>query len=441
MQRELKDGLILRSLDDGTESDRAHLGKFYEETFAGEGDEDAVELLAWVEDLLSDDHPQTALQDFWVVVDPAQDDRIVSAILHIPQTWRYGGQIDLNAGRIELVATDKEYRNRGLIRAQFEAAHARCESLGQVIQGITGIPHYYRRFGYAMTVDLGSAGWLPFGSIPKLKDDESPAFTLRDATEDDIPQMMAWYERSVRDTSLADRSSAAVWRFDLMHRSADTPMHNTYKVIVDQSGRGVGYVAYNLGYTFGRLSLNQYVVGPESSYLATFDDVIRALEVIGRAHTGTNKQSPDRIYMNNVLPEAVHQLVRGSRGHLYQSPYAWYIRVADVSRLLKQIGPVLEARLEDSAAHRYTGEMTVGFHTQQGIKFHFEDGKIKDVTTEELYWADAAFPYDQFLSVVFGHRDIFEISYILPDTYANKKAQTLLAAMFPKQHAALLGLA
>lgn len=441
MRQELKDGLILRSLDEGVASDRANLGKFYEDTFGAEGDDDAVELPSWVDDLLSDDHPQTTLADFWVVVDPAKDDKIVSAILHIPQTWRYANQITLNAGRIELVATDKEYRNRGLVRAQIDAAHARGESLGQVMQGITGIPHYYRKFGYAMAVDLGSGAWLPFGSIPKRKDNEEAQFTLRDATVADIPQLMAWYERSIQGASLVNDISADIWRFELTKRTPNTPTHSYFKVIVNQSGRDVGYISYQLGYTFRRCALQEYAVGPETSYLATFDDVMRALKEIGEGHQTVKGETPDRIHLNNSLPHPVMQMVRSGGGQVYSTNYAWFIRVPDMPKLLKLIAPVLESRIEDSGAHRYTGEMTVGFHTQKGIKFHFEDGKIKDVTTEELYWADAAFPFDTFINVVFGHRTLDEIRRILPDAYANKKAYLLLDVMFPKQRSALLELA
>ncbi len=440
MRQELKDGLILRSLDEGHASDRENLAEFYKDTFGDAGDDDAKELIPWVDDLLSDEHPTTEPADFWVVVDPANDDKIASAILHIPQTWRYD-DIDLSAGRIELVATDKDYRNRGLVRVQFEAAHERCASLGQVIQGVTGIPHYYRKFGYAMTVNLGAMGWLPLASIPKLKDDKEPEFTLRDATEADIPDLMRWHDGHTATKRMSLVRDESIWRFELVHRSANTPMSLDYKIIVNKEGRGVGYVAYNLGYTFGSFRIFEYVVGAESSVLASFDDTMRGLKAVAEAHTGTNGETPWRIYFNNGAHPAVETLITGTNGHIAASTYAWYIRVADIVAFLKTIVPVLERRLVGSGANGYTGEMTVAFHNQRGVKFHFEGGKIKDITDEEIYWADSAFPYDTFLNVVFGHRSITEIHHILPEAYANKKARVLLEAMFPAGDTALEGMA
>lgn len=440
MRRELKDGLILRSLDEGVASDRENMGQFYKDAFGGEGDEDSDELLAWTADLISDAHPQTNLQDFWVVVDSNKDDKIVSAILHIPQTWRYA-DIDLNAGRIELVATDKDYRNRGLIRAQFEAAHARCEALGQVIQGITGIPHYYRKFGYAMAVDLGGAGWLPLASVPRLKEDAKPDYTLRDASEADIPQLMGWYDAHMADKRLSTVRDEAIWRFEMLHRTKNTPLKQHFKIIVDQDDQGVGYVALNFGYTDGQCRLNEYVVGDKSSYLATFDDVMRAIKSLAENHEGTSGKKPERINFNSGMHPSVIVQIQMSNGHVYESPYAWYIRVADMVGFLKQVTPALERRLAGSGANGYTGEMTLAFHNQSGVKFHFERGRIKDVTAEKIYWADAAFPYDTFLNVLFGHRDLLQIRQALPDAYANKKGRVLIEAMFPRQDSALYGMA
>lgn len=49
-------------------------------------------------------------------------------------------------GRPEVVFTHPDYRDRGLVRALFELVHARSEAKGHLVQGITGIPFYYRSF-------------------------------------------------------------------------------------------------------------------------------------------------------------------------------------------------------------------------------------------------------------------------------------------------------
>ena len=89
MKKEIRDGFILRSLSEGIASDAQNLGQFYVEVFGEDGDDDAEAILPWTADLISGNHPSVTLDDAWVVVDPSQNDRIISALLLIPQTWRY----------------------------------------------------------------------------------------------------------------------------------------------------------------------------------------------------------------------------------------------------------------------------------------------------------------------------------------------------------------
>lgn len=196
MKKDLRDGLILRSLSEGVQSDADNVAQFFVDIFAEDGDEDAPILLPWIHDLMRDDHPNMNLDYIWVVVDPAKEDQIVSSVMLIPQAWHYD-DIVLSVGRVELVATHKDYRRRGLVRQQMEVAHELSTQLGHHLQSITGIGHYYRRFGYAMAVDLGTEMQMPVTSIPTLKPDQEAKYTLRPAHTDDIESILAWeaYDR------------------------------------------------------------------------------------------------------------------------------------------------------------------------------------------------------------------------------------------------------
>ena len=46
------------------------------------------------------------------------------------------------------MATEPSYRRRSLIRALFEMIHARGADKGHLLSTITGIPYFYRQFGY-----------------------------------------------------------------------------------------------------------------------------------------------------------------------------------------------------------------------------------------------------------------------------------------------------
>lgn len=98
------------------------------------------EVAAWTRDLLAGGHPTCGPNDFTIVAEQATG-RIVSSMNLISQTWSYAG-IPFGVGRPELVGTAPEYRNRGLVRAQFEVIHRWSAARGELVQGITGIPYY-----------------------------------------------------------------------------------------------------------------------------------------------------------------------------------------------------------------------------------------------------------------------------------------------------------
>lgn len=444
MQRQLDGGLILRSLSEGFESDRANVSKFYQETFGEAGEDDTVAMGAWVDTLVSGTHPTTTLDDVWVVVDPSKNDQIVSAVLLIPQDWQYEG-IPVGVGRVELVATNKDYRRRGLVRAQIEAAHERSASLGHIMQSITGIGHYYRRFGYTMAVDLGIRNTLPFYAVPKLAKDEQPKYTFRMAALEDADRLTAWDQYRARTSRLSMVRTPDQWRFEIAGRRDNEVWKLYIHIIVNHQGEDVGYFAMRLANEFQFCACQSYVVGDQASYLDTWSDVTRQM----KAHAEEYYQDkpdlmPGAIYFDSGMPEAIDAIVQATPGgRSLTNLYAWYLRVADLSIFIRQIAPVLEQRLKGSGANNYTGSLKIGYYDLTGLEITFEQGKIVDAVQRPfvLYEGDVSFPFHSFLNVLFGHRTWTELDYIYPEAGANAKARVLLDALFPKQRSWINGLA
>jgi len=436
MQKQLKDGLVLRSLSEGFATDKANLGKFYDETFTEAGDEDGPALRDWAEDLISDKHPTTTLDDIWVVVDPSEVDKIVSALLLIPQTWAYDG-VEMGVGRVELVATDADYRRRGLIRALMDAAHERSAELGHLVQSITGIPHYYRRFGYAMAVDLGGHSMFPMSAIRKLKDDETPEYMLRPAISDDIPNLLNWQSLAAAQYALRSVDTEAIWRYEINERSSNSPHYHDAQIIVNAEGTAVGYVLLQRSAYFSSVSCISYVIGEKASYLATFDDVAREIQRLIQDYYAPDDRPdmPAHIYFDSSVPEFVHTLVRKTRGGVvYDTQYAWYLRVPNMPQFIRAISPVLERRLIGSGAHGYTGDLKIHFFDTTALIITWEKGCIKEVKQETMmpeFGADAAFPYHYFLNVLFGHRSAAELQRVMPEVWFNRKAALMFDALFP----------
>ena len=141
--------------------------------------------------------------DFAIVEDTSQPDApIVACTCYWRHTWSYGG-ISFGVGRPEMVATLPAYRGRGLVRAIFEMFHARSAVRGDLVQAITGIPYFYRQFGYEYVLDLEGSRLVDASAIPERKADATEPYQLRTATAEDVPHLMALYEQ--------ERSRSLVW--------------------------------------------------------------------------------------------------------------------------------------------------------------------------------------------------------------------------------------
>src|SRR4030042_3010238 len=146
---DLGDGLVLRR---SSPQDAQALSDFNARIHSDEGPDKPDEWAwAWVYDLVANPHPIFKPDDF-TIVEEAASGKIVSSLNLISQTWTYAG-IPFKVGRPELVGTIPEYRNHGLVRLQFDVIHQWSAERGEKLQAITGIPYYYRVFGYEMAMN------------------------------------------------------------------------------------------------------------------------------------------------------------------------------------------------------------------------------------------------------------------------------------------------
>ncbi len=432
MRINLPNGFVLCSM---TDQFHEALPTFFVDVFTGDyGPNDKI-LGPWTQDLLSPHHPTVTDDDVWMVID--QNNRILSALLLIPQVWNYE-DVKFGVGRVELVATHPEYRHMGLIRQLMDVAHQRSAELGHTIQVITGIPHFYRQFGYTMAVKLGPDAILPFFSVSELKADETPQYSLRPATPADIPALMGWYNDYRKNLLLSVDRKEKQWAHEMTHRPMGIPPAVHY-FIIERQQQGVGYVCIRDLVEGSDLEILEYVVGEQASYLDTFDDVMRAAKKFGEAK---DSRLACLAFDSGIHP-TVHTLIRKSFGGLTNRPtYAWYIRAASPARLMQTIAPVLERRLAGSGAHCYTGEMRIAFHDRTGLLMKFEQGKLVEASDIEQKFkgADAAFPWHLFLNLVFGHQTVEEMRNFLPDAYASHKtAYALLEILFPFKPSWIIG--
>jgi hypothetical protein len=207
---DLGNGLIMRR---STPEDAVALAEF-NRPIHSDNEPDGQCIAAWTRDLLTRSHPTFSPNDFTIVEEPATG-RIVSTMNLISQTWSYEG-IKFGVGRPELVGTLPEFRNRGLVRMQFEEVHQWSAERGETVQAITGIPFYYRQFGYEMALDLDGRRFGYAAQVPKLKEGDTELYNIRVARENDLPFIEKLYDQTKERSMIACERTLALFRYELM---------------------------------------------------------------------------------------------------------------------------------------------------------------------------------------------------------------------------------
>ena len=436
LNRDLSGGLRMRR---STAADADALAAFYSVIFQNrETGRPNPYVADWARDLASGTHPTFGADDF-LLIEHRDTGRIVSALNLISQTWACAG-IAFGVGRVELVGTQPEYRNRGLVRALFEALHALSAERGELIQAITGIPYFYRQFGYEMTVALDSSRSLNKAYVPKLKEGQVEPYRLRQATESDLPFLARVYQGACRRYLLSAVRDDKLWAYELQGRTGQNFNQRAMLVIETAEGLPAGYLMHTPVLFGANLSVPQYEIADGVSWASVTPSVLRYLRQTGEAYQAQGRRAPDNqddftaIRFGIGIEHPAYDVI-GDRLSQAPTPYAWYIRVPDLPAFLRRIAPVLEQRLADSAMVGHTGELKISFY-RSGVRLAFEGGRLASVEAWQPspdQEGEAAFPDLTFLHLLFGHRTLGEVRHTHADCWADGDARALLEILFPKQ--------
>lgn len=438
-RRELGDGLVLRwTLPEDVE----RVATLYAQVFRRSADAPpAASAPIWTRDMFSGRHPHIGPRDFAVVED-TRSGTLVAATCLLRYTCRYEG-IPFQFGRPEMVASLPEYRRRGLIRAIFELIHARSAERGDLVQGITGIPYYYRQFGYEFTVllDEGFTVYLP--AIPALTSGAAEPYTLQEATLDDVPLLCSLWERLHAGAVVWNEIEEDYWRWAMTGMDSEARERWRVYLIMGDGGRPAGALVLSPWRRSAAMMVNTLMVDAGVPLVRVVPSVLRGLRALAETTRPMRPEVPEPGAISIAYSDPA---LRGAMGDTPFSdiayPYAWYLRVADMPRLLWHVAPALERRLAASAHAGYTGDLTLDFY-RGGLRLAFEDGKITAVEDwQRPLWGGgmAGFPPLVFLQALFGHRSLHELRSIYPDVQAEGDATALLDALFPKRASLLMPL-
>src|SRR5947209_5153092 len=240
-RRDLGDGLLLRW---STSSDTEGIVQLVGSVFRDQADAPAnIPLGKLMREMMSGTHPVMGPGDFALVEDTRkQGNPLVACTCLWRHTWEYEG-VPFRIGRPEIVATDPDYRNRRLIRAIFEVIHTRSEAEGHLVQAITGIPYFYRLFGYEYALDLGGRLSVYVPLIPKANEGAPEPVSLRDATWEDIPLVQRLYDQQRASSIVSSLIDEAWWRYQLETWNTTYSGEGWHiQMIVDSEGQSQGYM-------------------------------------------------------------------------------------------------------------------------------------------------------------------------------------------------------
>jgi hypothetical protein len=437
--REAGEGLVLcrTSIEDASA-----VAEFNSHIHSDEGfDKPDERVGVWTSDLIARPHPTFQADDCTLVVERATG-RIVSSMNLISQTWAYEG-IPFKVGRPELVGTLPEYRNRGLVRMQFDEVHRWSAARGELVQGITGIPFYYKLFGYEMGLELdgGRTGYET--QLPRLKDGESEPFTLRPATEADIPFLMEVYAHACKRGLINCVRDKVLWRYELCSQSERNVDRLEYRII-ERAGthEPLGYITHPWYDWDSGLIARHFELKAGVSWLEVAPSVARYLWRVGGEYA-LRDGKPEKRTTYSFWFGSDHPSYDIFRDRLprRRDPYAWYVRVPDLPAFLHTITPALERHVAESAIVGYSGEMHISFY-RSGLHLKLENGRLTGVEPwkpSPEQEGEAAFPDLSFLQLVFGYRSYEELEQSYADCwYRNDEVRVLLNTLFPKKASSVM---
>jgi GNAT superfamily N-acetyltransferase len=433
LPRRLDEHLLLRL---ATPADAEAIALFNAKWLSDDGpDQPETGLEIWTRDAFSGRHP-TFRAEFATLVEDTRTCEIVSAIMLFPQTWSLDG-IPFGVGRPELVATREGYRGRGLIRAQMNTLHAISAARGDMMQVITGIPYFYRQFGYEMALELSGGGVAYLPSLPALPAGEAEPFHLRPASPADIPFIMEAYAHTSLSHRIACVRDEALWHYEIAGRTPGSVVREVISLIETPGGQPVGYLAHRDHIHRRGLAVEFAGILPGVSWREVTPAILRQTwQKAQEMEASDDKTTCEQLIFSLGKSHPIFEIFP----HAFprrRNPYAWYVRIPDLPGFLTHIRPALEARLAASALAGFTGRVRLDFF-RSGIELVIERGRI---TGNEAWQpipgveeGHAMIPGLHFTEMICGQKTFSELMAFYADCFVRQEELvSLLDALFPKK--------
>lgn len=352
----------------------------------------------------------TGPEDWTVVVDQGDGDRVVSICALFAHRLRVASVV-LPVGQVEYVATDEAHQRKGLVRAQVAEHHRRSDGRGDLLTLITGIPHYYRRFGYGYALDWPRQHALPLTIEPV------PDIHVRPATVEDVTDVAALHDAAQARCGIALLRSQRSWTTLLGHGAE----WNDEVLVAEADGEVVGSVR--------SMRWPEEPVAVLTEGTARSEAAGQALLAAGRAAAGTGQLLAwERL--GDPFTVALHRIASpAGRWH------PTYVRIPDPLALLEELRPVLDGRLARSPFARERGRLDLSLYSTS-LRFGYEQGQITSIERapgieDPEHGGDAAVSPEELPALLLGRFGASGLARQRDDVLVGLHAD-LLDVLFPR---------
>ena len=289
----------------------------------------------------------------WAVV--VDGEQVVSTGVLLDHEGRYG-PVPVRFGQPEYVATDPDYRRRGLVRALFDLLHQRSGALGHHFTVISGIPYFYRRLGYQYGLQHP-----PRYRLSDRRLAATDSWAVGPATLVDVDDLVRLHEAAHDAADLVTFRPRADWEWLVSEASR----HGEEVFVARRDGRVEG---------FGRLQRHPGArVGRAELFEGAADSVGAARALLAHARGGELGEDLTVVDRPGTpFSHALHGAGEPSQDHL-----ALYTRLPDPVAFLRHVRPGLSRRLAASGFAGDQGTLTVSLYDRT-LLLPYDRGEVGD---------------------------------------------------------------
>ncbi|MBT7187334.1 GNAT family N-acetyltransferase [Candidatus Bathyarchaeota archaeon] len=357
-------------------------------------------------------HPVMNKEHFFMV---KKGEKVVAGLLLIPQVWKLG-DVELKVAEMGCVGTDPEHRRINLQRVLNNEFDEYAKQHGFDLCALAGIPFFYRQFGYQYAVQLNYSTEIPLDKIPEKETE----FRIGDFTDDHIDKADIILRKSQERYLVHSVRSQEIWE---MQQKTCTYGADPFQTagLFHENGF-VGYYRYSVDQEKKSIKIKELALDEKISPEDLAGVIVKHASLLGLTTVNTGLSHQDEFSKFLI-----------SLGAKTNRPYAWQVKILDLTKFLAQISPVLELRIKNSEFKGVSKELVMNFW-KFAIKMEFQDGKMTDI--EKVYGEEDRTigwnPY-AFIQLALGYKDRKELEEMYPDFRVRGDVGGLIDVMFPKQ--------